>query len=271
MDEFISVVVTTYERPDALDAVLRALSRQTDSRHEVVIADDGSGPATEAVIDGWRRRLRAPLKHVWDVDEGFRPAHIRNRASLACEGDYLVFLDGDCVPRPDFVAAHRRVAERGYLVSGNRILLSASLTRDALASGAPIETWTLPRWLRERARSRINRFLPLLKVPGQVWRRWPFMANLRGANVAVWRDGFEAVDGFDASYRGWGFEDNDLVQRLGRIGVRIKDGRWATTVLHLWHPLIDRSAASANAERLRQTAATGRVRALSGLSALESR
>jgi glycosyltransferase involved in cell wall biosynthesis len=94
----ISVVVSTYEWPEALDVVLRALSEQPGERFEIVVADDGSGQETAEVVERWRHEL--DLRHVWQSNEGFLKAKLLNRAALATRGDYLVFLDGDCVPRP---------------------------------------------------------------------------------------------------------------------------------------------------------------------------
>src|SRR5580704_18220268 len=128
MAEPISVIVTTYNREDALDAVLRSLSRQTDGEFEIVVADDGSRPETARLVEAWTARMRVPIKHVWHEDRGFRLAEIRNRAIRAGTGSYCIFLDGDCIARPDFVAAHRRLAEPGYFVTGNRVLLSARLS-----------------------------------------------------------------------------------------------------------------------------------------------
>ncbi len=99
MAERISLIVSTYNRPDALDAALRALSRQSDKNFEIVVADDGSGPQTSDVIQAWTRKVGVPLRHVWQEDSGFRLAEIRNRAILASAGDYVVFLDGDCLAR----------------------------------------------------------------------------------------------------------------------------------------------------------------------------
>ena len=124
----ISIIVTTHNRPDALDAVLRALARQSDKDFEVIIADDGSTPATAALLKSWQGRLRQPLTHVWHEHRGFRAAEIRNRAILASTGAYCIFLDGDCIPRHDFVQEHRELAELGWFVVGNRVLMSKHLT-----------------------------------------------------------------------------------------------------------------------------------------------
>src|SRR5579862_7509054 len=101
--ELISVIVTTYNREDALDAVLRSLAAQSDRNFEVIVADDGSKPATAALVESWKPKIGRRLDHVWHEDRGFRAAEIRNRAILASRGDYIVFLDGDCIARPDFV------------------------------------------------------------------------------------------------------------------------------------------------------------------------
>src|SRR5437588_3937060 len=107
MTALISVSTTSYDDEDALDAVLRALSSQTARGFEVVVADDGSGPATRELIERWKGRLAVPLSHVWQEHRGFRAGEARNRALAASRGTYCVFLDGDCIPRPDFIAAHR--------------------------------------------------------------------------------------------------------------------------------------------------------------------
>jgi glycosyltransferase involved in cell wall biosynthesis len=149
--ELISIIVTTYNREDALAAVLSALSRQADRNFEVVVADDGSGPATAALIESWKPRLGVPLTHVWQVDWGFRAAEIRNRAVLGAGGDYCVFLDGDCIARPDFVAAHRRLAEPGWFVTGNRVLLSPALTAAVLRDRLQPQAWGFTEWIGQRA------------------------------------------------------------------------------------------------------------------------
>jgi glycosyltransferase involved in cell wall biosynthesis len=266
----ISVIVSTYNRPDALDACLRSLGRQADRNFEIVVADDGSGPDTRDVIEAWKPKLNNPLKQVWQEDRGFRLAEIRNRAIAASGGDYLVFLDGDCIAASGFVAAHRALAEPGYFVGGNRVLLSRALTEDILANHLEPERWGLADWAIRRARGDINRLLPLITLPlGPLRKRltteWE---GVRGGNFAFHRADLERVDGFETAFTGWGLEDSDIVIRMIRAGVRRKDGRFATGVLHLWHPEADRSRFAANKTRLAELITSDRVRALSGLSSL---
>jgi len=268
VNDLISVIVSTYNREDALDVVLRALSRQSDRKFEIIVADDGSGPATARVVSEWAARTTLPIKHVWHEDRGFRLADIRNRGIRASAGAYVIFLDGDCIVRPSFVTAHRHLAERRWFVTGTRILLSPGLTDRILQQGLEPEMWGLARWLAPRARRQLNRLAPLLDLPlggtrKLIGRRW---RGGRGSNMAFWRADLEKVDGFDTSFSGWGREDSDLFIRLIRAGVRRKDGRFATGVLHLWHPEADRSRLAENDRQLDEVLHSNRIAARRGLS-----
>lgn len=267
--DLISIIVTTYNREDALGAVLRALARQTDRKFEVIIADDGSPPSTACVIAAWQSQFDR-LAHVWHEHKGFRAAEIRNRAILESLGEVCIFLDGDCIPRPDFVAAHRRLAEPGWFVAGNRVLLSAELTKRILGAQIEPELWPLREWTARRLKGEINRLQPLLWLPLGPIRRFTGGAwkSIRSANLAVRRSDLMEVDGFDAAFSGWGREDSDIVVRLMRLGVRRKDGRFATAVLHLWHLESDRSRLPQNDRLLADAIRVQRIRAKIGLSAL---
>jgi glycosyltransferase involved in cell wall biosynthesis len=266
--ELFSVIVATFNRPDALAAVLRSLADQTDEDFEVVVADDGSGTATAGVIKDWSTQVR--LRHVWHEDKGFRLAEIRNRAIRVSTGRYCIFLDGDCVVRPSFVAAHRRLAEPGWFVTGNRVLLSPAFTQHALRNRLPLHRFGLMRWLGMRMLGAVNRIAPLVYLPlGQLRQlkasRW---RGARGSNMAFWREDLDRVDGFDAAFSGWGREDSDIFVRMMRAGVRRKDGRFATGVLHLWHAEADRSQLADNERHLAEALRDQRTQATRGLSSL---
>jgi len=269
--ELISVILTTYKREDALDAVLGALARQTDRDFEIIVADDGSGPQTRALVGRRAAALDIPLKHVWQEDRGFRAGEVRNRGILASKGSYCVFLDGDCVPRPGFIAVHRGLAEPGWFVTGNRILMSREFTDEVLAHARAVELLGLGDWLALRRQGKINRLTPLLPLPlGPLRKLRPnAWRGARSCNLAVWRRDLDRVDGFEATYTGWGLEDSDLLIRLLRAGVRRKDGNHATGVLHLWHPESDRTSLPQNQQRLDAIERDVRVRALAGLSTLD--
>lgn len=248
----ISVIVPTYNRPQALDKVLASLAAQKVAPYEIIVADDGSGPATAAVVASWQERIGCPLRHVWQEDEGFRLARSRNQAALAATGDYLVFLDGDCLAFPDFVSRHAASAEPERFVAGSRILIGAKLTQ-AVESGLtqPLG-WGLARWVVARLGGEVNRLLPLIRLPDGGWRvsrprRWQ---GARGCNLGIWRRDYVAINGCDEAFNGWGHDDAELVVRLIRNGVLRKEGRFAVPVLHLWHKENDRSNESENRRRL---------------------
>ena len=271
MSDLISIIVTTYNRPDALDAMLRSLAHQTDPNFEVIVADDGSPPDTKALIDNWYGCVGRRLIHVWHPHRGFRGGEIRNRGIRVSAGVYCIFLDGDCLARADFIATHRRLAEPGWFVTGNRVLLSRQLTEAALAEGLAVETWNFAALARERLRGGVNRLLPAcrLRLGPLRKRRRNDWEGAKTCNLGAARRDLDRIDGFDASYVGWGFEDSDLAVRLLHAGVQRKDGRFATGVLHLWHPQNDRSGLRENRCRLNEVLASDRITAKQGLSTLD--
>ena len=270
MAELISVILTTYNREDALEAVLRSLARQSDRDFEVVVADDGSATSTGQLVDAWKAKIGRGLEHVWHDDQGFRAAEIRNRAILATLGAYCIFLDGDCIARNNFVATHRALAQPGWFVTGNRLLMSHALSERILREKLTPENWALGDWWRALRAGEIKRLAPLVVLPlGPLRRRrardW---RGAQGCNLGIRRSDIIAVDGFEGAFKSWGREDSDLLIRLMRAGVRRKDGRMATGVLHLWHPEADRSRLDDNERRLDNIRTGTRIRAERGLSAL---
>jgi glycosyltransferase involved in cell wall biosynthesis len=262
----IAVIVTTYNRPDALAAVLAGYAAQRDHDFELLVADDGSTEATRRAVEEFKQRVPFPVTHVWHEDRGFRAAAIRNRALAATHADYIIFSDGDCIPQADFVARHRALAERGWFVAGNRALLSEDFTHRVLGAGLPIHAWTCGAWVAARAKGDINRLLPLVRLPLGALRkvapaRWE---GVKTCNLAAWRDDLVRVNGLDESYSGWGLEDSDLVVRLLHAGVKHKSGRFATPLFHLWHAERSRELLPENRRRLDNVLRSDRVRAALG-------
>ena len=163
---------------------------------------------------------------------------------------------------------HRGLAEPGWFVTGNRALLTATLTQTVLSGSLEPERWGLPNWFAQRLGGGLNRLAPVLRLPLGPLRKMRPQAweGARSCNLAVWRSDLDLVDGFDANFCGWGKEDSDLLVRLLHAGVRRKDGAYATGVLHLWHPAADRAQLADNEERLAQVIAGRRVRAERGLT-----
>jgi glycosyltransferase involved in cell wall biosynthesis len=251
----ISVIVATYNRIDALDFVLQSLETQTDRNFEVLIADDGSTSATTDFIHSYKLKSKLQIKHVWHEDAGFRLALIRNLASAEATGEFFIFLDGDCVVQPDFVAQHRKLAQKSCFTTGSRVLLNDTLTKDILS-------W--PQWdfkkfsdhlLSYRLSGGINKYWPIkIKLGDGSWRNYKKFVwrRIKGCNLACWKEDALAIGGFDETMTGWGHEDADFVFRLQNNGLIRKSGSWSTEVLHLYHRIHDQSNAAENARRVRE-------------------
>ncbi|TIS53931.1 glycosyltransferase family 2 protein [Mesorhizobium sp.] len=245
----ISVIVNTYNWPEALRLSLQSLASQTERCFEIIVADDGSRPDTADVIEAFAGSAPVPVKHVWHEDVGFRRSTILNKAIVEARGRYLIFIDGDCILQPDFVAQHRALAEPNHVVTGSRILLGRELSKELLAEGKWNYQAFRQKTLSHRLTGEISKIMPLFMrltwrrlrdYRSFVWRR------IKGCNLACWKSDALAIGGFDETFTGWGSEDIDFVFRLHDKGVIRRSGSWATEVLHIWHKPADPSRAAAN-------------------------
>ena len=263
MSPTVSLIATTYNWPEALDVVLDSVIGQSVLPLEVVIADDGSRSPTRELIEHRQADFPCPLRHVWHEDNGYQAARIRNKAVAGATGDYLIFLDSDCILRPDFVARHQSLARPNHFVAGNRILLSEAFTRKVLD-----ERLDLTR-LRafDLSKDQVNRRWSMLRVPmgplrlsnPRSWR------NVKACNMSMFREDFLRVNGFEERFEGWGYEDSDLIVRLLNTGARRISGRFATTVYHLWHSSNKSQLEEGNWNRLQETISRKKERAELGV------
>jgi len=250
----ISVLLATYNWPEALQKCLESLAIQTDTDCEIIIADDGSGPSTQSLIERIKPNHPAPILHLWQEDRGFRKTTILNLAIKEVRGNYLIFLDGDCIVQPDFIACHRQLAQKGHLVTGSRVLLSERLSKTILAWPAWSFAKFKARLLQYRLTGGINKYWPIvMKLGDGTWRLYKKFVwrRIKGCNMACWTADAKAIGGFDESMTGWGHEDADFVFRLQHNGVLRKSGSWSTEVFHLFHRIHDQSNAAENARRVR--------------------
>ena len=264
----VSVVITTYNRSDALLAVLAGLTLQTDRNFEVVVADDGSRKDHQTAILNATTAQALHVVHVWHPDVGFTASRVRNRGVAASKGAYVVFLDGDCVPEVDFIARHRSLAKPGFFVNGSRVLLSSAFTTQVLTGAQRISGRSAWYWLRQRVLGHASKLSGLLRLPDMPWRNKRAFSwkGIRSCNLGCWRTDFEQVNGFDESFVGWGHEDADFVLRLHNSGVIRKNGFCATEVFHLWHFEAARNQESHNAAVVRARALTAVTQPTRGYS-----
>lgn len=263
-----SVVVLTYNQPATLHLVLQALANQCDSNHEVVIADDGSTDINVALMKAQLPKFRCAVKHVWHPDRGFTASQARNLGGLHCQGDYLIFLDGDCIPNARFLQAHAALACPQSFVNGNRILLSQRLTHEVLENNIDLNSFDGLKWMRLRLQGDINKLTHMVYWPGFPGRisshfKWK---KIRSCNFSLWRSDFFKVNGFDESFEGWGHEDADLVLRLHHLGLQRINGFACSEVFHLWHRQNGRDMEGVNHQRVVRRMQTDIFRAEVGLN-----
>jgi glycosyltransferase involved in cell wall biosynthesis len=264
----VVVIVTTYNRPDALALALEGYLSQKDRDFELIVADDGSTIETEKIITRYKDKNVINIRHVWQEDKGFRAAQIRNRAIAETSADYVIFSDGDCVPLPDFVDQHKYLAEQNWFVAGSRILLSESFTLNVLKGNIPVYNWRMNQWITARINKDINRLSPLMSLPiSNLLRKvtpnsWH---SVMTCNMAAWKNDLIKVNGFDENYVGWGLEDSDLVIRLLHANILRKSARFSSPILHLWHKENDRECLPENRLRLEELMQSNRFLAGKGV------
>ncbi len=257
----VSVVVTTYNWPQALEKVLLGLARQRALPAEVIVADDGSGEETRALIHRIARQYPVPLRHSWIEDAGFRAALSRNRGIAATQGDYVLLLDGDMVPHPRFIADHVRAARPHTFVQGMRVLTTETGRDRLLAADQPRWGFFDPGIKRRRHTLR----LPWLAA---IWGRLSTgdsVDAIKTCNQGWWRSDLVALNGFDERYEGWGREDKDLAVRAVHAGIRRKSLRFAGLAAHLYHRERHDGETSPNDHLLAQTLKNPRARNAHGL------
>ena len=250
-----SLVVATYNWPEALAAVLATVRAQVVQPTELVIADDGSGEPTRRVIEAAAAGFPCPVVHVWHPDQGFKLAQIRNKAVARARGAYVIQIDGDMLLHRAFVKDHLDAATPGFFVGGSRALL------DPWASRAVLSGHGLPGPFTAGVRNRLNalRLAPLGEALSPLVPARDSM-RVRGGNMAFWREDFVAVNGYDEAFVGWGREDTDLVLRLHRRGLRRRWFKLRGVAFHLHHREASRDALGRNDRILEAALASGRDR-----------
>jgi glycosyltransferase involved in cell wall biosynthesis len=261
----LALIINTFQQAEYLRRVLAAVSAQTSAPNEVLLADDGSGQETRATFESWARTQDSKTAHLWQPHEGFRRASILNASIARAQAEYIVFLDGDTIPHPRFVADHQQAARKGFFVQGHRALLKQKAA-----------AWFgTGEFRRDRRRAFLCRQI-------QGWKhafRWPWpvartrldLRGIRGCNLAVWREDLARVNGYNEAFVGWGREDSELAVRLMNLGTQRLDLRGRALCVHLWHPPASREGLATNDDLLAHAQSTGATRCQMGLHQHETR
>jgi glycosyltransferase involved in cell wall biosynthesis len=249
MNPRLSLAIAVYDKPENLRLVLAALARQSFTDFEAIIADDGSGPGVRVVVEEARALYAYPVVHLWHEDRGWRKNVMLNNALRAARGEWVAFIDGDCLPGRHFLLDHWREREEGRVLLGRRVETSERWTReltpDAVLSGR-FERYGFSEWL-DGFRGRSLRVEDGIRMPSPLLRKL-LLRNVRGmlgSNFSVAKKHLVTINGFDELYDGPGCgEDSDVQYRLSLIGVTGKSLRNMAIQYHLWHPRLAVSDAS---------------------------
>jgi glycosyltransferase involved in cell wall biosynthesis len=230
----LSLLISTYQRPWHLARALLtvALQRGVEGKFELIVTDDGSTDETSRVVEAFSRHAAFPVKFTTHENRGFRLALCRNEGVAVASAPYLLFTDADCLLPPDHLAAHLRRRRRGTVVAGDCYRLDLATTQRVTERA--IESGQYLKWIPPRQRLRLIK--KGLCAGIMSWFKVPMRPRLTGCNIALWRDDYERVNGFDENFIGWGLEDRDLQLRLSRLGLCFRSILLATAPCHLWHP-----------------------------------
>lgn len=268
----LSLIIAVYNKPEVLRLVLAACTRQSFTDFEAIIADDGSDTDVRDVITWARERASFPIVHLWQEDRGWRKNTMLNKAIRTSRTDYLVFIDGDCIPGRDFLYDHWNEREEHRLLLGRRVETSRrwseALTLDRITSGEFEKLgW---REIRDGLAGQSLRVEDGLRLRNALLRRLLLrnVTGILGSNFSVERKNLYAINGFDEQYDGPGLgEDSDIQHRLSLIGVKGKSMRNLAIQYHVWHPLTQVSERSR--ERFKLVQSTSDPRCAQGLEKLQ--
>jgi glycosyltransferase involved in cell wall biosynthesis len=257
-----SLIIATYNWPQALECCLLSVMRQKRLPGEVIIADDGSTKETTELIQSFQRKFPVSLKHIWHEDEGFRLGAIRNKAMAAASGQYLIQIDGDIVMHPLFVSDHLVAARHAHFIGGSRVLLGEQLSANVIQT----KNLDIPLF-GSGVKNKLNGLhAPAIARAIEFFKKEIGLYNMRGCNMSFWRKDIIAINGYNENISGWGREDTELAIRLYNLGIKRVFFKLQGIAYHLFHKEYDRSSLLANDEILNATIANKLTHCENGIS-----
>ena len=253
----IDVIISTYNNPEAIIQILSRLECGNLLPNSISIADDGSSDAHVSRLKKFLKTLTIDAKYHWHEDKGFRKCKILNEAIRKSSSNYIVLLDGDCLPHKKFVQDHRGMAENGFFVQGRRCFVREKNVKPLLEGKKSLTRLLIT--------GKISGLLKSFRLPIPVIKRNSSMYGLLGCNLGIWRKDLLSINGFDEDYEGWGREDSDLGVRLYNLGLQRKMVYGRSVVYHLNHPENSRGNLEINDLRLKKTIESKRIRCKNGI------
>ena len=235
-----TLLISTYNWPEALELVLLSVEKQTLKPDELIIADDGSGKETRDLIDKFKKQSTIKVSHIWHEDQGFQKSIILNKAIAQSKGDYIIQSDGDCILHPDFVKDHLRLAKNNAYLYGSRVSIKKSYLKELFETKA-LKFNLFSKGIKKRTRTlRIPLFSMLYHSKKELSKK------MRGCNVSYWKKDFISINGYNEDMTGWGREDSELIIRMMNHGCKGKRIRYSGIVYHIWHQSVSKNSLNKN-------------------------
>jgi glycosyltransferase involved in cell wall biosynthesis len=226
-----SLIICTYNWPEALNFVLMSVASQSVLPDEIIIADDGSGKPTLRIIELFSKELTIPVIHSWQKDSGCRIPHSRNRAIARSNFNYIIVIDGDTVLHQDFIKDHKGYAQKGVYIQGSRVLLQEKFTGSLFKANI----FNKPAFFSNHAKNKLNMIrLPFFSF-GIGFFKSTGLKRIRGCNFSIFKEDILKVNGFNEEITSWGREDSEFVQRLFNSGLVKKHLKFSGIQYHLFH------------------------------------
>lgn len=226
----ISVIISFYKRLDNLELILLALERQSNKQFDVIIAEDDDAQETKTFLNKYSGKSNLEIFHVCHEDRGFRKNKILNMAVIKSNSEFLIFIDGDCIPHKHFIQQYSNQPKEKSFLAGSRAMLSQNITVKLLKNKKFSQLNVVNLILTGAKRWEDAIYIPI--IPSKIKKA----RGLCGCNWGVLKKYLLQINGFDENYKAPGVgEDVDVEWRLQQIGCEIKSVRNKSIVYHLYH------------------------------------
>lgn len=256
----ISLIISTYNWPEALQLCLKSIMRQSVMPDDIIIADDGSTESTKEIIDRFTKISKRKIKHIWHDDLGFKLAEIRNKAIAEAKGDYIIQIDGDVILHQDFIKDHKSFAKVNSFVKARRLMIGKTKSESLLNNKSTSVSFLSPDvQLREHG-IRIPFFNKIFTSKEE-----KSADGVMGSNMAFWRKDFVDVNGYNNALKGWGAEDKELAQRFVNLGLVKRKIKYGAIQYHIYHPKCDSTKHDEQIQEIESLKLSKKTRCANGL------
>lgn len=228
-----ALIITTYNQKERLSLVLDSVKNLSFLPDEVLIADDGSKEDTAELIKTYQKNFPCPLKHIWQEDKGFRAAKSRNNAINSTHCEYIIIVDGDMILEPHFIKDHLDFAKHKVCLQGSRVILDEAKSKEILNREGE---FPLPFSFKALRNYVLAKFIyNNSKTTSEIFKHKELIKGIRSCNMSFYKADFDAIEGFNENFIGWGREDSEFVARFLFKGGELRRLKFWGIAYHIYH------------------------------------